>query len=81
MVNMQEWDHAQGEGAIQIIASRIKWDSETMLRIINEGNIECIFEICTSENHSLRNLTLRSSVKIDNEYENMTRRDSPHMIS
>jgi len=56
-----------------------------MLRIINEGNIECIFEICSSDpsdkDPSLRYLKLRSSVKIDNEYENMTRRDSPHMIS
>ena len=28
-----------------------------------------------------RYLELISSVKIDNEYENMARRDSPHMIS
>ena len=85
LINMCEWDYAAGQGAIQIICSRVKWESERRLRIINEGNIECIFEMCTSDpddkDIDARYLKLQSSAKIDNEFENMTQRDSPHMIS
>ena len=84
LVNMQEWDFAEGQGAIQIICSRIMWLDEKRLKIINESNIECIFEIVTSDpksnDISTRHLKLVSSVKIDNEYENMRERNSPHMI-
>lgn len=73
---MEEWDYAAGQGAVSIICSRIKWESETRLRIINEGNIECIFELSTTDETdtdvSKRFLKLLSSVKIDNEYENMS---------
>ena len=83
---MCEWDNAEGQGAIQIICSRIMWMTESRLKIINESNIECIFDIKSSSNHPAKNnkntryLQLVSSVKIDNEYENMRRRNSPHMI-
>lgn len=60
------------------------WYSERHLLIINESNIESIFELCTTDKNDqsmeARYLKLVSSVKIDNEYENMRRRDSPHMI-
>ena len=81
---MLEWDNAEGQGAIQIICSRISWVSEKRLRIINESNIECLFDIETSDptdkDISARYLKLVSSVKIDNGYENMRERNSPHMI-
>ena len=84
LVSMEEWDYAEGQGAIQIICSRTMWYSEKQLLIINESNIECIFDLCTTdpkdESMDARYLKLVSSVKIDNEYENMRRRDSPHMI-
>ena len=60
------------------------WLEEKRLKIINESNIECIFDIVTSDpksnDISTRYLKLVSSVKIDNEYENMRERNSPHMI-
>ena len=49
---MQEWDFAEGQGAIQIICSRIMWLDEKRLKIINESNIECIFDIETSDPRS-----------------------------
>jgi len=57
--------------------------TENMLKIINESNIECLFLITDdleSKDTSTRKLTLVSSVKIDNEFENLDKRDSPHMI-
>ena len=57
--------------------------TENMLKIINESNIECLFLITDdleSKDMSTRKLTLVSSVKIDNEFENLDKRDSPHMI-
>ena len=84
LVSMEEWDYAEGQGAIQIICSRTMWYSEKQLLIINESNIECIFDLCTTdpkdENIDARYLKLVSSVKLDNEYENMTKMDSPHMM-
>ena len=35
--------------AIKIICSRIKWESERILRIVNESNIDCLFEMRTSD--------------------------------
>ena len=81
---MLEWDYAEGQGAIQIICSRTKWYSERRLLIINESNIECIFELSTTDpkdqSVEARYLKLISSVKIDNEFENMRRRESPQII-
>ena len=52
------------------------WQSEKRLRIINESNIECYFDLETSDPQDkdikARYLKLVSSVKIDNEYENMS---------
>lgn len=60
------------------------WLGERRLRIINESNIDCLFDMCSTDTNDssidARYLKLVSSVKIDNEYENMRRRDSPHMI-
>ena len=85
LVNMEEWDHAEGQGAIQIIFSRMMWRGEKQIQIINESNIECLFDIETKDpddkDPSKRFLKLVSSVKIDNEFENMRKRDSPHMIA
>jgi len=59
------------------------WMTEKKLKIINERNIECLFDIIgdlESKKMSTRKLKLVSSVKIDNEFENIDKRDSPHMI-
>jgi len=72
------WGNKAGGEAIKIVVSRIKWDDERTLRIINESNIECLFEIRSkpavlgSETQPEdRYLHLLSSTKIDNMYENM----------
>lgn len=58
--------------------------TERRLKIINESNIECLFDIVSSDPQDKhkkdRRLVLMSSVKIDNEFENMVKQDSPHMI-
>jgi len=58
--------------------------TERRLKIINESNIECLFDIVSSDPNDMdkkaRRLVLTSSVKIDNEFENMRKQDSPHMI-
>ena len=59
------------------------WVTKTRLKIINASNIECLFDITgdlKSKKKSTRKLKLVSSVKIDNEFENLDKRDSPHMI-
>ena len=44
-----EWDRKVGEDAIKLICSRISWQSETLISIINESNIECLFEIRSTD--------------------------------
>ena len=60
------------------------WVSEKMFRIINESNMDCLVEICTSdptdESISDRYLKLVSAVKVDNLFENRNTRNSPHLL-
>ena len=79
-----EWCGQVGSGSINIIMSRIKWQSETMIRIVNESNIDCIFEIVDTNPEAnstkTRYLKLISAVKIDNQHLNMDKIDAPHLI-
>ena len=76
-----EWNGKGGEGAIKIILSRLKWKNDSMIRIINENDLDTLFEIVsTGEDKKDRYLKLVSIVKIDNLHENRIRRDSPHLI-
>lgn len=89
------WNGMGGEKAIQMIASRFKWISEDSFRIINESNMDCIFEICSSEESAIsaeasldadqaaaerRYLKLVSCVKLDNRFENQKKLDARHFI-
>ena len=60
------------------------WHSEKVLRIINEENLDCLFEMTSSDLKDdpieARYLKLLSVVKIDNLLENTIMRDSPHLI-
>ena len=78
------WNGREGEGAIKIICSRMTWLSERVLRIVNEENLDCLFEMTSTdpkdETIEARHLKLLSIVKIDNLLENTIMRDSPHLI-
>ena len=39
----------EGQKAIKIICSRMKWEGERLLRIINQSNIDCLFEMKTTD--------------------------------
>ena len=39
------WQNMEGLAAIQIIFSRIKWHDEKTIRVLNEGNIDCLYEM------------------------------------
>lgn len=71
--------------AIKIICSRIKWEDERILRIVNESNLDCLFEMCyeglEDKDIESRYLKLLSAVKVDNQHENMTKLDSNHFLS
>ena len=58
--------------------------SDKHLRFINESNLDCIYEIKTTdpEDKSVdaRYLELISVAKVDNEFRNIHNIDSPHMI-
>ena len=78
------WNKMQGEFALKLILSRIKWKTDRIIHIVNASNLDCYFELCTSDpedkDPTKRYLQLLSAVKIDNEFENMKQMDSPHMI-
>ena len=73
-----------GEMALKIICSRIKWENEKQLRIINESNLDCLFEMRSHDPEDKdiesRYLKLISVVKIDNLHENKSKIDSPHLL-
>ena len=79
-----DWLQIKGEQAIKIICSRFKWESENRLRFVNASNLDCIFEIRTTdpkdEDINARYLELVSAVKIDNEHKNFYRLDSNHLL-
>ena len=68
------WNTLEGESALQLICSRFKWESESVFRVINQSNIDCLFKICskdkTDSDRSKRCIKLLSCVKVDNLYEN-----------
>ena len=72
----------QGEKAIRIICSRFKWVTDTQIRILNESNIDCLFDICTDDPEDkdidARYLKLISVVKVDNELQNRNKLNSNH---
>ena len=39
----------EGQKAIKIICSRMKWEGKRLLRIINPRNIDCLFKLTTSD--------------------------------
>ena len=54
------------------------------MRIVNESNIDCLFEMRTTDpddkDSAKRYLKLLSAVKVDNQHENMTQLDSNHYL-
>jgi len=64
------WNAKSGLTAVKILGSRFKWMSEKRFRIINQTNLDCLFELCSTdpEDRSLedRYLKLISVAKIDN---------------
>ena len=73
-----------GELSIKMICSRIRWESEKRLRIVNQNDLDCIFEICTTDPEDLdidaRYLKLISASKIDNLQVDSGNFNSPHML-
>lgn len=78
------WNKMEGEFALKLILSRIKWKGDRIIHIINASNIDCYFELSSTDpsdqDPTKRYLKLLSAVKIDNEFENMKQLDSPHMM-
>ena len=68
------------------MCSRIKWVKGDRLRILNNENLDCIFEMVVKDKKGKplelwsRHLKLVSVVKVDNLYENLTKIDSQHMF-
>ena len=64
------WNQTEEQDAIKLILSRIKWHDERTLRIINASNIDCLFELSSTDPKDLhekdRFLKLISHVKVDN---------------
>ena len=79
-----EWAGRQEEVALDLIFSRIKWeqhDNERRLRIVTQNNLDCIFEMRTTDQQDLdqsqRYLKLLSVCKVDNLHQNSVQLDSP----
>ena len=79
-----EWTDSSGDKAILLILSRFKWVSDKRIRFINRSNLDCIFEIKTTDPRDkkveARYLELISVAKVDNEFRNLQSLDCPHMI-
>ena len=64
-----------GWNSIKLICSRFQWITEKVIRIVNESNMDCLIEICTTDPDDLdmsqRSLKLLSAVKLDNQFENI----------
>ena len=78
------WREKTGWQAIKLIVSRFAWVTESVIRIINESNLDCLLEICSTdpkdELESARYFKLLSAAKVDNLFENMYANDSAHLI-
>jgi hypothetical protein len=72
------------KAGISIICSRIKWESERILRIVNQSNLDCFFELSSTDRTDMdinaRYLKLISVSKFDNLHINQTKMDSPHLL-
>mmetsp|Transcript_8563 Transcript_8563/g.10589 ORF Transcript_8563/g.10589 Transcript_8563/m.10589 type:complete len:124 (+) Transcript_8563:1841-2212(+) len=84
MINT-EWNDLSEYEAIDLIFARMKWEpdeGERRLRIATHNNLDCIFEMCstdeTDQDIEQRFLKLISVCKIDNLYTDFYRQDSPH---
>lgn len=66
------------------MCSRISWEDENIIRVINESNLDCLFEICSTdpkdEDMKARYLKLLSVAKVDNLHGNINQLDSPHEL-
>jgi len=79
------WDGRSRWNAIKLILSRFQWVTEKIIRLVNESNLDCLFEIISTpdpqnDSKEVRSLKLLSAVKVDNLFENFKTRDSPHYI-
>jgi len=78
------WGNMDGLPAIKLILSRLSWFNERTLRIVNEGNLDCLYEMCSTDpkdsSIEARYLKLVSVVKVDNLHENMLIQDSAHLL-
>ena len=78
------WNFLDKKQAISLIASRFKWVDEKVFRIINQSNVDCLFEMVstdpTDQDPSQRSLKLLSAVKIDNLRENQDTLDSDNLL-
>ena len=82
------WKYLNQNQALKLICSRFRWESERIFRIVNESNLDCLFEMKYDETNypedtdfDSRYLELISVVKVDNLHENVTELHSPHMLS
>ena len=64
------WNGKSGLTSVLILGSRFKWMSEKTFRIVNRSNLDCLFEMCTTDpddaSIEARYLKLKSVVKVDN---------------
>lgn len=84
MINT-EWRDLNDVQAIDMIFSRMKWvndESELRLRIVTQTNLDCVFEICSTDmedkDQSQRFMKLLSACRIDNMHTDNFRANSPH---
>ena len=80
------WFNLESKKAIQLIVSRFKWVDDRIFRFLNKSNMDCMFEMITTDlthdgDETKRYLKLLSCVKIDNLHENRDQLDSPHIFS
>ena len=78
------WRDQRGWNAIKLIVSRFQWVTEKVIRFINESNLDCLVEICTTDSadkdRDARYFKLMSACKVDNLFENIYEDDSKHLI-
>ena len=74
-----KWKEDTSPDAIKILFSRFRWLTDRRFRIVNEDNLDCLFEMQGGKYVTVeeRSIKLLSVVKVDNLHENMTKLDSP----
>ena len=43
------WNYLDEKKAVRLISSRFKWVDEKVFRIINQSNVDCLFEMVTTD--------------------------------